>query len=85
MLYDFVHYRQEISGGTSLIHTAGGVETDPRASYFLVGFGPDQDQERDYLGHGPKEDFFSDITYDPTNGTVSSGDLFTFGSGSRGS
>jgi prepilin-type N-terminal cleavage/methylation domain-containing protein len=84
MLYDFVHYRQEISGGVSRIFTYDGVESDPRADYFLLGFGPDQDEERNYLGGGPKEDFFSDLTYDPTNGVISSGDIFTFGASHRG-
>jgi prepilin-type N-terminal cleavage/methylation domain-containing protein len=53
-------------------------------AYFFVSFGPDQDHDADLphtsIPSGPHVHGDGAI-YDPTNGTVSSGDLFYFGPG----
>lgn len=50
--------------------------------YFFVSFGPDQDHDADIPHTGPVSGphvHGDGAAYDPTNGTVSNGDLFYFG------
>ncbi len=80
-VYDFVRYRQTLEP-VPILHTGSGNETDPAANYVIISVGPDLHQEYDYIGLDHENFLFSWYSYDPTNGTVSKGDIYTHGSGS---
>jgi hypothetical protein len=63
---------------------AGLSAPPPQIRYILLSFGPDQDHDMDTphvsAPSGP-HDHGSGAMYDPTNGTISSGDIYYFGPG----
>jgi prepilin-type N-terminal cleavage/methylation domain-containing protein len=72
-IYDFVRYRYE-RGAIPVLHV-----DDTRSvgrQWFLVSVGPDNQQEHLYINIPVIGFVFITNTYDPTNGTVSRGDIF---------
>ncbi len=72
-IYDFVRYRYE-RGAIPVLHV-----DDTRSvgrQWFLVSVGPDNQQEHLYINIPVIGFAFITNTYDPTNGTVSRGDIF---------
>lgn len=78
-VYDFIRFRQESIGDSPVLRVAGDVRTSRNVKYFLLSTGPDLVQEEDFIGSDILGFRFVDHHYDPTNGTISKGDIYTFG------
>ena len=78
--YDLVRYQFD-DAHTLLISGAATSAID--SDWLLVSVGPDRAQEMDYyIQDVPNFSFFA-LSYDPTNGTTSNGDIFRFGGGGK--
>lgn len=78
-VYDFVRYRHDTANWILHVDDTRSVELP----YFLVSVGPDSMQEHHYIFHALHDFSFVSNSYDPTNGTLSRGDIFLFGGGGR--
>jgi hypothetical protein len=78
--YDFYKYMQTLKP-FPYIHYNWGVVSDPQAPYLFRGTGPDET----YFPSDPSNGgLFALNTYDPTNGTVSPGDIIKWGGNAKG-
>ena len=78
--YDFVRYQFD-DARTLLV--SGQARSAIESCWVLVSVGPNQRQELNYITPDPPNFSFIVHCYDPTNGTVSRGDIYTFGGGGR--
>jgi len=77
--YDFIRFLQDLSGAPPVLRVSGEITRSKMAKYFLVSGGPDRQQEFDYITADLPDFLFARFTYDASNGTISPGDIFTFG------
>lgn len=78
-IYDYVRYQYDAPNRILNVNDTRSV----LLPFVLVSVGPDNAQEYLYINN-PVPDFsFIEASYDPTNGTVSKGDIFVFGGGGR--
>jgi type II secretion system protein G len=82
-VYDFVRFQQVLEP-MPILKVGGTVPTDPYSGYVLVSTGPDGRQEEFYIMFDVPGFLFTPNSYDPTNGTISKGDIYTFGSSMTG-
>jgi len=80
--YEYVRYVQEANGDLTLRWDINGAPNIPPvgANYFLLSNGPDRRQSTNY-GNTIPFALLPYGMYDPTNGTVSFGDIFCYGAG----
>lgn len=82
--YDFIRYEQTFDP-YPVLQTGGDVPYKASAHYFLLSVGPNRSQETYFILHEIPHFLFPNYSYDPTNGTISNGDIFTLGASSIGS
>lgn len=75
--YDFIRFLQDTN--PLVLHVGGDVPTRKDAKYFLLSCGPDLKQEEGFINADIAGFLFAESTYDASNGTVSDGDVYTFG------
>lgn len=75
--YDFIRFLQELS--PPVLFVGGDVTTRKDTKYFLLSCGPDRKQEEDFITADLPGFVFAESKYDATNGTVSDGDVYSFG------
>lgn len=80
--YDYVRYMQEFN--PIVLRVVPPIASAKYAGVALVSGGPDHRQEVDYLSTDLPDFLFVWNTYDPTNGTISDGDIYTFAGGRKG-
>ncbi len=80
-VYDYCRYRLSID--PPVLYTNSHWARQPGAYHAIVSVGPDHRAEHWYLNRNVVGFTFSKFTYDPTNGTISDGDIFAFSSESR--
>jgi len=81
-IYDYVRYVKGVPPDNTL-YTGAQFATSPLSHYFLVSVGPDNHQEHLYIWNDIPDYSFIANSYDPTNGSISKGDLYTIGGGGR--
>ena len=78
-VHEYVYFTREIWAGSpeafEMVVSGYNCENPSSAFYFIFGLGPDFDCDFGTGPYTPK----GIITYDPTNGTISNGDVATFG------
>lgn len=75
--YDFIRFLQDLD--PLVLHVGGDVPTRKDAKYFLLSCGPDLKQEEGFINADIAGFLFAESRYDASNGTVSDGDVYTFG------